>query len=513
MRRLLPARWLAAMRTEADTPRDPTSDVLRESRRRIRVAAGLGAAAYLVFLASLLAGVQREGALERQLDLVNDVAGLVLCGGLFLLTLAPGITDRLVLVAALVVEFAISALISIVNTWATFLHTGHVPGLTWVVPILILFALLVPSPPRQSFLVSAACALTMPLGIAVLAATGRVPASGSAIVSSSLAALVGFGLAVVAARTLHGARREAAAARRMGGYELLAPLGQGGMGEVWEARHLMLARPAAVKLILAERLQGAAEARDMMIQRFTREAQVTASLRSPHTVQLFDFGVSDDGVLYYAMELLKGVNLEHFVYTHGAVEPRRAVHWLRQVCHSLGEAHASGLTHRDLKPANLLLCHHGREHDFVKVLDFGLARPAVRDGDARLTREGAWLGSPGWMAPEQIFDGAIGPSSDLYAVGCIAYWLLAGTRPFETAERGELLRQHAQVMPPPLAERAAQPIPPALDAVVMACLAKDPAARPRDSDALGLALAASVAGEPWSHVHAEAWWRGRAYGD
>lgn len=206
------------------------------------------------------------------------MVGLALCGGLFLLTLAPWITDRLVLTLALVFEIAISALISIMNTWAAFLHTGHVPGLSWVVPILILFALLVPSPLRESLLVSTACALTMPLGIAVLAATGQITAGASDYVASSLAALVGLGLAVVASRTLHSVRREAAAARRMGGYELVARLGQGGMGEVWEARHLMLARPAAVKLILAERLQGAAEARDIMIQRFTREAQVTAFL-------------------------------------------------------------------------------------------------------------------------------------------------------------------------------------------------------------------------------------------
>ncbi len=498
------------MRTEADTRRDPPSDVLRDSRRRIRVAAGLGTAANLVFLVSLLGRALPVHVLERQLDLANDVGGLVLCGGLFLLTLAPAIRDRWVLTAALGTEFALSMLISSVNTWAAFLHTGHLPGLTWVVPILILFALLVAAPPRESLLVSIACALTMPLGIAVLDATGRVTADASDYLRSSLAALVGLGLAVVAARTLHGARREVAAAKRMGGYELLKPLGEGGMGEVWEARHLMLARPAAVKLIRAERLQGAAEARDTAIQRFTREAQVTASLRSPYTVQLFDFGTSEDGILYYAMELLEGMNLEDYVNQHGALEPRRAVHWLRQVCHSLGEAHAKGLAHRDLKPANLFVCRYGRDHDFLKVLDFGLARPFAPEKDEHLTREGGWLGTPGWMAPEQIFAGTTGPAADLYALGCIAYWLLSGERPFETAERSELLRQHAQVMPPVLRERARQPVPQALDDVVMACLAKDPQARPRDADELGARLAAAVAGEAWTAADAEAWWNAAA---
>lgn len=508
---MLPARWLAAMRTEADSRREPPSDVLHESRRRIRVAALLGASAYAVFLLSLGSGVLSEAPLGRKLGLVHDVVGVLLCMTLFLFTRWPRVTDRQVLGLALGFQFLLSMLISTTTVWATHLNTGHVPALTWVVPILILFALLVPAPPRQAAIVSFACALTMPVGIAVLAATGRVTASVPDYVSSSLAAAVGLGLAIVASRTIHVVRHQVAAARRMGGYELVRPLDAGGMGEVWEARHLMLARPAAVKLILAERLQAPAEAREAVIRRFTREAQVTASLRSPYTVQLFDFGASDDGVLYYAMELLEGMNLEAFVYKHGPVEPRRAVHWLRQVCHSLGEAHANGLTHRDLKPANLLVCHYGREHDFLKVLDFGLARPATREDDAPLTREGAWLGTPGWMAPEQIFAGEVGPGADLYALGCIAYWLLSGSRPFESAERSELLRQHAQVTPPSLIERAPQSIPPELDTAVMACLAKDPAGRPRDADALSALLAASTPGEPWSSADAEAWWKGKSY--
>jgi serine/threonine-protein kinase len=340
---------------------------------------------------------------------------------------------------------------------------------------------------------------------------GLVTAHAQDYWASGLAATVGLALSVVAARTIYHARREVAAAQRMGGYELLKLLDQGGMGEVWEARHLMLARPAAVKLILAERLLGAADVRAAAIERFTREAQVTASLRSPYTVQLFDFGATADGVLYYAMELLQGMNLEHYVYRHGAVEPKRAVYWLRQVCHSLGEAHANDLTHRDLKPSNLLVCTYGRERDFIKVLDFGLARRAAAEREPRLTRQGAWLGTPGWMAPEQIFDGAVGPATDLYALGCIAYWLLAGERPFESVEQAELLRLHAQAPVVPLRERAKQDIPAELDAVVMACLAKDASARPRDADEVSERLAASVGGPPWTAADAERWWQGKDY--
>jgi serine/threonine-protein kinase len=498
------------MRTRADSRAEPPSEFAAETRPRIRAAAALGTAAYTFFLVAEWIGVVRDSPLERTIDLTHDIAGLAICGAMLLVTLWPRVSDRQVLTLALMFELLIAALISTTGVWATWLHTGHVPGLTWVVPIMILFALMVPAPPRELLLVATASAATMPLGIAALAAWGRVEAHAGEYWGASLAATVGLALAVVAARTVHGVRQEVVAAQRMGGYELVKLIDQGGMGEVWEARHLMLARPAAVKLILAERLNAAAEARDAAVQRFTREAQVTAALRSPYTVQLFDFGATADGVLYYAMELLEGMNLEHFIYQHGPVEPRRAVHWLRQLCHSLAEAHASGLTHRDLKPSNLLVCTYGRERDLLKVLDFGLALRSAPEGAPRLTRQGSWLGTPGWMAPEQIFDGAIDARADLYSLGCVAYWLLSGERLFEAEQQAEVLRLHAQAAPVPLGQRAKQPIPEALEAVVMACVAKDPAARPHDADEVSARLAASVPGEPWSQAEAATWWDQRA---
>jgi tRNA A-37 threonylcarbamoyl transferase component Bud32 len=506
MRRLMPARWLAAMRTLPDSRAEPASELARETRPRIRTAAALGTAGYAFLLVMKWSGVVHDAPLDRAIDIAHDIAGFAICGAALLATLWRRIPDRQVLTLALVLELLLAALISTLAVWAGFLHTGHLPGLTWVVPIMILFALMIPAPPRELLLVSAACATTMPLGIAALAAWGQITATASDYWASSLAATIGLALAVVAARTLHGVRAEVASAQRMGGYELVRLIDQGGMGEVWEARHLMLARPSAVKLILPERLQAEGPARAAALERFTREAQITASLRSPHTVQLFDFGVTSEGVLYYAMELLEGVNLEHFVCRHGPLAPRRAVYWLRQICHSLGEAHASGLTHRDLKPANLLVCTYGREHDVVKVLDFGLARRATAAEAPRLTRAGAWLGTPGWMAPEQIFDGAVDARTDLYALGCVAYWLLAGERLFDGEEQGELLRQHAQSDRVRLSERAKQPIPAALEDVVMACVAKDPGARPRDADEVSARLAASVPGEPWTSADAGAWW-------
>jgi serine/threonine-protein kinase len=507
---LLPERWLSTRDVGADVAGEQWSEERVEARRRIRVATAIGCAAYSWFLGVELTRLLGGSRLERLIDLAHDSIGLLLCGSLLACSLSPRVSDRSLLRLALGLELLLALLISVTVPWAGFLRTGHLPALTWVVPIVILFPLLVPAPPRTVLLVSLASVALMPGGIALLSAAGRVQASPTDLLASASAGAVGAAIAVVASNTVHGVRRRLAVARRLGSYELVERLGEGGMGEVWRARHLMLARPAAIKLILPERLQAPAEAREAAIQRFTREAQVTASLRSPHTVELFDFGVGAGGTMYYAMELLDGMNLEHFVYRHGPVDPRRAVHWLRQACHSLGEAHDRELAHRDLKPANLMVCTFGRERDFLKVLDFGLARPALRAEETRLTREGAWLGTPGWMAPEQVYEGLAGPRADLYALGCVGYWMLAGVRPFESDQVGELLRQHLQAVPPPPSSRASQPIPAALEEIVLDCLAKDPARRPRDADELDARLARSVPGEPWSQADAAAWWQAHA---
>jgi serine/threonine-protein kinase len=411
-----------------------------------------------------------------------------------------------VLFAALVTEVLLSMLISLGVGWASFVRTGSVQTMNWVVPVIILFPLLVYVPPRTMITASILCALTMPVGFAILELAGRIDVHLSDYLAATLTAAVAVGISSIASRTVYGAGRQIAAARRIGSYELMEVIGQGGMGEVWRARHLLLARRAAVKLILAERLQGAREARESALERFTREAQVTAELSSPHTVELYDFGVSADGSLYYVMELLQGINAENFIHEFGPVEPRRAVFLLLQACHSLGEAHARGLIHRDVKPSNIYICRYGRDADFVKVLDFGLSKPILPDRAPRLTAEGVQVGTPGYMAPEQIFGLAMDPATDLYALGCVAYWLMAGAKPFEGDTVGELMRQHAQSPPPPLATRAPHPVPPRLEELVMTCLSKDPARRPRDADALRRELEACVGDRPWSHAEAERWW-------
>jgi tRNA A-37 threonylcarbamoyl transferase component Bud32 len=505
MKRLLPERLRAALRPEATARFEPPADILRASRQRVKIAALLGTAAHALFLA-VEGSVLAMSPLERRIDVIQDGLALVMCGTLALIAGFSTLGDRRVLRAALAVQVLLSALISIADPWAAFLRTGHVPGLTWVVPIVILFPLLVPVRPRLTLAVSSLCAATMPAGLAVLASAGLVTVRAGDFVSAILAGVVAVGIGSVAARTVYGAGGQIAAARRVGSYELEELIGRGGAGEVRKARHLLLARPAAVKLILPESLQGEREARDKALERFTREAQVTADLTSPSTVRLYDFGVTDEQSLYYVMELLPGSNLLHFVYQYGALEPRRVVHLLQQACHSLGEAHARGLIHRDVKPSNLFLCSLGRDLDVIKVLDFGLSRPAAQPGVASLTREGAHPGTAGYMAPEQIFGLPISPATDLYALGCVAYWLLAGATPFDAEDSGELLRLHAQVDPPPLSRPGRPAVPARLEALVMRCLAKDPKARPQDADRLREELLASIEGPAWSQSEAKAWW-------
>ena len=315
----------------------------------------------------------------------------------------------------------------------------------------------------------------------------------------------------VGARAIYGLSADVAKAREMGSYRLVERLGQGGMGEVWRAKHRMLARPAAIKLIRPEALEGGGEHRDIALTRFTQEAHATASMRSPHTIELYDFGVSAEGTFYYVMELLDGFDLETLVQKFGPVPAARAVHLVRQVCHSLAEAHEHGLIHRDIKPANIYVCRYGRDLDFVKVLDFGLVKLGRDvDGDEthrQLTAAHVITGTPGYMAPEQALGGTESDArTDLYAVGCVAFWLLTGRPVFEGSTVMETVTQHARDEPPPPSSCTELPIPPALDAVILRCLAKRPEDRPQSADELAHTLADTCDVHTWTEARARDWW-------
>jgi DNA-binding NtrC family response regulator len=293
---------------------------------------------------------------------------------------------------------------------------------------------------------------------------------------------------------------------RIGSYSLIEQLGSGGMGEVWLARHQLLARPAAVKIV-REGMVGIGEDRSALRQRFAREAQATADLQSPHTVQLFDFGMTDTGSFYYVMERLRGMDLQRMIERHGPMAPERAVFLLRQACLSLSEAHALGLVHRDIKPANLFVCRLGPEYDFLKVLDFGVVSRQGPESTSPITVSGMVLGTPAFLAPELgSGQGAFDERADIYALGCVAFWLLTGRPPFEGGDQLAILMHHSTTTPDPPSTVSEWAIPADLDALVLECLSKEPSLRPASADVLREQLDTLPIPRPWDQRRAREWW-------
>ncbi len=288
----------------------------------------------------------------------------------------------------------------------------------------------------------------------------------------------------------------------VGGYHLVEKIGEGGMGEVWRGSHALLARPAAVKLIRPRRGLDA-RAKRTLRARFELEARVTASLRSPHTVELYDFGWTSDGRFYFVMEYLVGFDLHRALYQWGALPVGRVLHLLRQACASLAEAHDAGLVHRDITAANLFVCRLGGVCDFLKVLDFGVVRdPRDRDGYPR-----ALLGTPATMAPEAFAGGELDHRADIYALGCVAYWMLTHTYPFEGATVEEVMAAHRRRPPVPPSRRVPG-IPTEVDSLVLSCLEKRPEDRPRSARTIGRRVAQLLERYPWRDEDAEREWDG-----
>jgi serine/threonine-protein kinase len=298
-------------------------------------------------------------------------------------------------------------------------------------------------------------------------------------------------------------------ARELGSYRLIERLGQGGMGEVWRASHHFLAREAAIKFIRPSSMAGVDPAETKkMLRRFELEARSTASLTSAHTIDLYDFGVSEDGTFYYIMELLDGLDLDLLVRRFGALPPSRVVHLLTQVCESLEEAHQSGLIHRDVKPANIYVCRSGVRRDFIKVLDFGLVadrRPGAAS-DLRLTLPEHVIGTPAFMAPEAALGKELDGRSDLYGLGCVAYWLRTGRQVFEGNTVLEIVSKHVNIEPDPPSRHSPGEIPQELDALILRCLEKTPERRPASARDLGRLLSSVRLEDSWSEERAQSWW-------
>jgi serine/threonine protein kinase len=366
-------------------------------------------------------------------------------------------------------------------------------------------AALVPSEPRRTAWISAASVVAIPF---VPVETFRRSPSGDLplvplVINAALWATFTVVLATLISNITFHLRRSVARARRLGQYELLEKIGEGGMGVVYRAEHAMLRRPTAIKLLAPN------NAGELSLRRFEREAQLTARLANPHTVSVYDFGRTPEGAFYYVMEFLDGIDLERLVREAGPLPPGRVVHILLQVCEALAEAHGVGLVHRDIKPANILLSESGGISDFAKVVDFGLVKDVTGDDEVRLTREDVFAGTPQYLAPETIQNGmSSDPRSDLYSLGAVAYYLLTGSPVFE-GRLVEVIQSHLLRAPETPSARLGRPVPAKLERVVLDCLEKDPALRPESARELMDRLAACDDVEPWRPEEAQRWWRER----
>ncbi|HEY1308065.1 MAG TPA: serine/threonine-protein kinase [Vicinamibacterales bacterium] len=455
----------------------------------------------------------RQMMLEHWWDWAPGVISIVVA---IAIALAVGMTNArpaMVTVLALVFEVISSYGIAAAEfLQPTGLSVGqHWVGLSWVAVWVLLFNVVVPTVPRYAVVAALASVTAVP--VSMLLSIRLFPPTGSpdffmiffAFVFPYLLVVI---MAYVGARVVYALGTEVTRAQELGSYRLEDRLGEGGMGEVWRASHRLLARPAAIKLIRTT-LSGAGISEDAR-RRFEREAQVIARLRSPHTVTLFDFGVSAEGSFYYVMELLEGLDAERLIKRFGPIPAERVVHVLKQMCHSLSEADSCGLVHRDIKPANVFLCRYGEDLDFVKILDFGIAK-AIGDSSPNapptITMGNVIQGTPAFIAPEQIVgDADIDTRADIYSTGCVAYWLLTGELVFTADTAMKLLLAHAQTPPDPPSSRTELPIPPDLDALVLACLAKSREQRPKSPRDLLERLDALTLHQPWTSDRARDWW-------
>ncbi len=398
------------------------------------------------------------------------------------------------------------------ETWVTGLQLNMLGGPSWAAIIILASAMIMPHTPRKTLAASLAAAALGPLCVWIAYLRGMDAPSPTVTVLMFLPNFIWACVATLPAAMFHRMGRRIREARELGSYELIERLGEGGMGEVWRGRHRLLARDAAIKLVRQSMLGASESAAHDQLRRFEREAQATATLSSQHTIRLFDFGAANDGSFYYVMELLNGRDLESLVAEFGPLPPARAMYLLRQVCHSLGEAHARGLVHRDVKPANIFVCRMGLDYDFVKVLDFGLvqtrkADPALAITETLHTAEHL-IGTPAYMAPEVILGkDTVDRRADVYALGCVAYFLLTGKRVFEDGTPMQALVDHVHTLPSAPSRKTSQVIPRAVDELVLQCLRKNPDERPGDATEIFHRICSNNLTQGWSAVHAQAWWR------
>ena len=490
-------------------------DVLRESSRNLGLVALV--LAVLVLVNNIFdvvipwMGYSDGSRAEGVITMIAIVMSLCV----YAVSLRRDLAVERVIDVGLVYEVLVCLCIATLENLSVPVPNQEARGVSWICLIIVLFPLFVPASPRRVMLASFAAALTGPLSAPVVTHFTHNPPLPASLAAGLFAPnFISVGLALVSMVMFHRLGEKVREARELGAYQLEKLLGCGGMGEVWLARHRQLLTPAAIKLIRLDALRGNPLGSPEVVQnRFRREAKATASLHSPHTVTLYDFGQADDHSLYYVMEMLDGIDLQQLVDRFGPQPPSRVVHILRQACDSLQEAHNQQLVHRDIKPANLFVCRMGVTVDFVKVLDFGLVKGALIIGDptdpsddqGRLTRPNTVFGTPECMSPEQGTGAETDGRSDIYSLGCVAYWLLTGRTVFEAATPLAMLLEHVNTPPPPPSKHVA--VPAELEKLVMRCLEKQPDRRPasaRELDEMLERCTPEVGA--WTQEQARAWW-------
>ncbi|OGT82520.1 MAG: hypothetical protein A3H91_03535 [Gammaproteobacteria bacterium RIFCSPLOWO2_02_FULL_61_13] len=390
-----------------------------------------------------------------------------------------------------------------------WLENERMQGTTWLCVWILLQPILLPTTLRQSLVITILLALCAPAAVTLIVIYFDLGMPGFiTYFSVTFPNLVAAGVALFTARVMQQLDSEVTRVRSMGSYHLKHKLGQGGMGEVWEATHGLLSHSAAIKLIDPGALLQQDARSKQITERFFQEARAVSSLSSPHTVQLFDFGVSDAGTLYIVMELLDGDDLHWIIKRNGCMPPARAMHILLQICDSLEEAHDRGLLHRDIKPANVFLCRLGVEYDYVKVLDFGIARTMAELNENPAAH--AVEGTPAFMAPEALSGtGSVDARSDIYSIGCVALWMLTGTYLPRRQHSVGIRRANSVEEFQPDEKLRAERVPSDLQKVVVSCLEEQPDPRPASISALRENLIACNIGARWTNDDARAWWRDR----
>lgn len=495
-------------------PRPLPYDLLEEASRRLAIMSILAAVLWLVATALnhlALRTMTNGDPSWNDFNVTDAIAGtcVFVSVGLFFYTRRsdrhPGFILDLGLAYMVLNCFALA----LFRNWDPVVENVRMfPRITWIGAVVLIASAIVPNTPKKTLLAGLIAASMNPLSWMIAVARGKQgygSASNALVMHYPDFLLVG--VAVVISHVVTRLGQQVSKAREMGSYRLVKPIGRGGMGEVWRARHRMLARDAAIKLLQSDMMnRHSGRNAVLMRRRFEQEARTTASLRSPHTVELYDYGVTEEGVFYYVMELLDGIDLETLVKKFGPQPPARAIWIMRQVCRSLAEAHKLGMVHRDIKPTNILLCRMGNEYDFVKVLDFGLVK--VLDGHGLdLTGEGVTTGTPAYIAPELAMGNPnLDGRADLYALGCVGYWLLTGSLVFQESGAAAMMLAHLRKDPIPPSERSEFVVPAPLDQAIMACLSKEPADRPARAEALARMLESCDEAGSWTAEEAENWW-------